>query len=62
MDSDERRRGHESSLTIRAAEMAAHSRGRSNTEFIEVVQQIERILIYAISTGTLEFILSVAAR
>jgi hypothetical protein len=41
--------------------MAAHSRGRSNAEFVEMVQQVERILIDAISTGTLEFMLSIAA-
>jgi hypothetical protein len=40
--------------------MAAHSRGRSNAKFVEMAQQIKRILIDAISTGTLEFILSMA--
>jgi hypothetical protein len=37
-----------------------HSKGRSYTEFADVVQQIEQILIDAISTGTLDFILSIA--
>jgi hypothetical protein len=36
------------------------SKGRSNAEFVDVVQQIERILIDAISAGALEFILSIA--
>jgi len=38
--------------------MAAYSRGSSNAKFVEVAHQIKRILIDAISTGTLEFILS----